>query len=56
MPRVVFWALILIAVVVLADSAPAQTPSPDPRVRLREGVKRDDLDAEARKTYDAVKH
>jgi len=54
MPRVVFWALIPIAVVVLADSARAQAPSPDPRVRLREGVKRDDLDAEARKTYDAV--
>lgn len=55
MLRVVSWAVMPIAVVVaLAGSAWAQAPSADPRARLREGVKRDNLDAEAKKTYDSV--
>ncbi|MBI4887905.1 MAG: hypothetical protein HY824_12490 [Acidobacteria bacterium] len=54
MRRAVSWVLVPIAVVALADSALAQAASPDPRVQLREGVKRDDLTPEAQKTYDAV--
>ncbi|OFW00742.1 MAG: hypothetical protein A3I61_19480 [Acidobacteria bacterium RIFCSPLOWO2_02_FULL_68_18] len=54
MSRVVCWIAVPMALVLLAGHARAQERSPDPRVRLREGVKRDDLDAEARRTYDAV--
>ena len=54
MSRVVSWMVIPLAMLVLAGSASAQDPSSDPRVRLREGVKRDALDAEAQKVYDSV--
>jgi len=54
MPELSRRALTLIAVVVLTGTASAQRPSPDPRVRLREGIKRDALDAEGRRTYDFV--
>ena len=55
-------ALPLIAVVLATMLVSAQAPSPapsrvegtDPRVRLRQGVKRSELDAEAQKTYDFV--
>ncbi|OFW00741.1 MAG: hypothetical protein A3I61_19475 [Acidobacteria bacterium RIFCSPLOWO2_02_FULL_68_18] len=44
----------LVAVVLVAGKVWAQGTAADPRVRLREGVKREDLDAEAQKTYDFV--
>src|SRR3990167_3839443 len=54
MPRVSCRALVLVAVVLVAGKVWAQGTAADPRVRLREGVKREDLDAEAQKTYDFV--
>ncbi|MBI4887904.1 MAG: carboxymuconolactone decarboxylase family protein [Acidobacteria bacterium] len=54
MPGVSRRAVALIAVVVLTATASAQGPSPDPRVRLRQGITRDALDAEAQRTYDVV--
>jgi 4-carboxymuconolactone decarboxylase len=55
-------ALTLIAVVLATMLVSAQAPSPapsrvqgaDPRVQLRQGVKRSELDATAQKTYDFV--
>ncbi|MBI2186883.1 MAG: hypothetical protein HYU37_07125 [Acidobacteria bacterium] len=47
-------ALMLIAVAAAAQIALAQAPSDDPRARLRQGVTRADLDAQAQKTYDFV--
>ena len=56
MTRVASWAAIPLAVVVWSAGAWAQQPSPsaDPRVRLREGIKRDDLDAGGKKLYDSI--
>ena len=54
MPTAAARALTLTAVVLATMLVSAQAPSNDPRVRLRQGVKRSELDAEAQKTYDFV--
>ncbi len=63
MPSVVLWTVMPIALIVLAGVPPAQGQSvsatfpgdidPESRARLP-GVKRDDLDAEGKRTYDLV--
>jgi 4-carboxymuconolactone decarboxylase len=54
MPTATARALTLIAVVLATMLVSAQAQSTDPRVRLRQGVKRSELDATAQKTYDFV--
>ena len=54
MRRACLCALTLVGVVVLTAQAWAQQPSADPRARLREGVRRDELAAEGKRTYDFV--
>lgn len=53
MARTVPSVVIALAMLMLAGSAAAQESS-DPRVRLREGVKREALDADGQKLYDSV--
>ena len=54
MSRTVPWIVLPVAFLVLAGSALAQQPATDPRVQLREGLKRELLDPDAQKVYDAV--
>ena len=54
MPTAAARGLTLIAVVLATMLVSTQAPSNDPRVRLRQGVKRSELDAQAQKTYDFV--
>jgi len=54
MRRVVCWAVVPLMVLVWSASAWAQQASADPRVGLREGVKRDALDADGKKLYDSI--
>jgi len=54
MRRVVCWAVVPFMVLVWSASAWAQQASADPRVGLREGVKRDALDADGKKLYDSI--
>ena len=54
MRRVVCWAVVPLMVVVWPARAWAQQPSLDPRAGLREGVKRDALDADSKELYDSI--
>jgi 4-carboxymuconolactone decarboxylase len=54
MRRIVSWAAVPLAVLLLAGTALAQEAPSDPRVRLREGVKREVLDPEGQALYDSV--
>jgi len=52
MSRLISGVLIAVAVMGAADALSAQAGNADPRARLRQGVKRQDLDAQGQKTYD----
>jgi 4-carboxymuconolactone decarboxylase len=52
--RALSWAVLPVAMLVLGGSALAQESSTDTRVRLREGVTREALDAEGQALYDSV--
>jgi 4-carboxymuconolactone decarboxylase len=54
MRGVVCRAVVPLMVMVWSASALAQQPSPDPRAGLREGVKREALDADGKKLYDSI--
>jgi 4-carboxymuconolactone decarboxylase len=54
MSRLKSWTLLGAVLVACGIAASAQAPDADPRVRLREGVKREDLDADGRRTYDLI--
>ena len=46
--------LTAVTLLLVAHAAWAQATNADPRVRLRQGVKREELDAENTKTYDLI--